>query len=865
VKPAIFVLALLATIPALARSQDSSPSEAVVAAVKRATVFVQVRGTDWLGTGSGFVVKSSKDSVYVATNYHVVSGSSGDRRLRPTEAVQLTKGARINCVFDSGNKGERTATANVVAIDPVADLAVLQIAGLADPPTAIIVSPTKLFETMPVFSFGFPFGKSLGVGQASPAVTVGKGSISSLRLGDNGELSVIQIDGNLNPGNSGGPVVDAKGQLVGIAVAKVRDGQGIGFVVPAAELSRMMAGSLSRPHLTPSANAEGKVTIKVEVGVADPLGAAGPVALHYVVVDAKGKKPAASDSIEKLAGAKHVDLKINGNVATGDVVIEQAAGELFVQATDGRLKFVSTVRSLDLTAMAAQATGKPPEGWKEFIPRDAAFSIWIPEKAKRQSERERTATIRGARLRTTSVTVEMANGLVYLADQLTVPVTTGNKLRPEELEDGFRDWVAADLDGKVTSESEVQLGSLTGREYKIAGNRKSSRVRLFVAPGGRVLILQVTGGGPAVDGDEALTFLNSCRLSPAVVRKDPPAVATLPKTLGPTTKPVPAKVANGPKPRMLGFAIGPEFRELAPQGGVLIGLELGLVDDNGKFLIREERAIYRVGDKEVFGDKRGTATGPTVTLKAKDGYAVGALSAKTGFAVDGLSLTFMKLKDGRLDTTDAYESEWAGGSPKELVPVKLTFGTAPAVGLIGRADDKNLIAIGTVFRGQEGMIGAVPPPGTRHTPIHGGGGDPEFQQITPADSQFVGLHVGLGKFFDNDVVKSIRPVFRKGSTDTLGTLVGTEIKRVVKVVAKPGYAVGALTVKNGLGVDGISITFMKVVDGKLDPSDAYESDWIGGQGGGGPVKLAGDGVAVLGVIGKSNPRELTGIGLLLQK
>ncbi|HEX3148383.1 MAG TPA: serine protease [Gemmataceae bacterium] len=871
-RAASVALLCLGAIPFAAWAQEGSPTEAVVTSVKRATVFVQVRGADWLGSGSGFVVKVEKDAAYVATNFHVLAGPNESRRLRPSEAIRLAKAAKIKLVFDSGAKSERTEQADAVAFDPEADLAILRVTGLTDVPAPIKTVPPKLFETMPVFSFGFPFGKALGVGQASPAVTVGKASISSLRLGENGELSVVQIDGNLNPGNSGGPVVDAKGQLVGVAVATIRDGQGIGFVVPGAELNRVLNGSLGKPYLTTTPGTDGKVTVKVEVGVIDPVGATKGVTLHYVVVEPKGAKPAATDLLEKHTAAKHVALNFANGVATGEFVLDKPTGELFVQAApDGMAgKGATAIRNLNL-AGAALVTGSPPDGWKEFIPRDNAFSVWIPDKAKRQSERERTATVRGLRLRTTSLSVEMANGTVYVADQLMMPPTA--RLKPHEMEDGFRDWVASELDGKVTSETEVQLGGITGREYRIAGARKSSRVRLFVANGRKVVILEVTGGSDAVDGEDALTFLNSCRLSPAVAKKDPsptPTPMTEPKTIPGGTpsivvRPPPKGVAS-PRPQMLGFGIGPEFRELAPAGGLLVGLELGLVDDNGKYLVRVAQGIYRVGDKEQMGEKRGNASGPIITLKAKTGYAIGAFTAKTALAIDGMSVTFMKIKDGKLDPTDAYESEWAGGNPMELRPVKVTgMNGAPGVGLIGRADEKNLIAIGVVFRGQETMIGAVPPPGTKATPIHGGGGDPEFLDTAPAGGLLVGLHIGLGKFFDNDVIKALRPVYRKDSTETLGVQRGTILNRIVKVVAKPGYAVGAITTKTGLGLDGLSITFMKVVDGKLDPSDTYESDWIGGQGGGGPTKLGGDGSTMVGIVGKTNPKEVTGVGLLLRK
>ena len=75
--------------------------------------------------------------------------------------------------------------------------------------------------------------------------------------------------------------------------------------------------------------------------------------------------------------------------------------------------------------------------------------------------------------------------------------------------------------------------------------------------------------------------------------------------------------------------------------------------------------------------------------------------------------------------------------------------------------------------------------------------------------------------------------------------------------------VGAVNVKSALMVDGLSLTFMKIADGRLDPKDAYESEWIGGQGGNGPIRLGGDGTFVTGIQGKVNAKDLTGLGLLV--
>src|SRR5262249_40903072 len=153
------------------------------------------------------------------------------------------------------------------------------------------------------------------------------------------------------------------------------------------------------------------------------------------------------------------------------------------------------------------------------------------------------------------------------------------------------------------------------------------------------------------------------------------------------------------------------------------------------------------------------------------------------------------------------------------------------------------------------------------TKIVGGAFDPEFSDPAPANGLLVGLEIGLGKFVANDVVKAVRPVFRVGDKESLGKQQGKDTSRVVKVIAKPGYAVGAITVKAGLVVDGMSVTFMKIGgDGRLDPKDAYESEWIGGKGGGRPERLAGNGAPVTGLIGKANDRgEVTGLGLMLME
>ena len=79
-------------------------------------------------------------------------------------------------------------------------------------------------------AFGFPFGKDLSLSNDEyPNVTVSTGHITSLRK-IKGELAAIQVDAQLNPGNSGGPVLNDRGKVVGIVVAGI-DGTGIDFAI----------------------------------------------------------------------------------------------------------------------------------------------------------------------------------------------------------------------------------------------------------------------------------------------------------------------------------------------------------------------------------------------------------------------------------------------------------------------------------------------------------------------------------------------------------------------------------------------------------------------------------------------------------
>ena len=342
-----------------ARAEDAIPPETVTA-IKDATVFVKVEVEGLSGSGSGFVIKTDGDSAYVVTNHHVIEpkalqlilvpdhrpsvpyrSSRSRRPYSPTPSpymnspsytprilVRSFKNAAVTVVFHSGTSKEESVRGEILAADPEQDLAVLKVNGVKELPKPIDYQhEPKLAETMPIYTFGFPFGKILATSKGGPAITVGKGSVSSLRMDDDGDLALVQIDGALNPGNSGGPVVDSHGRLVGVAVATIRDSSGIGLAIPCRELVRTLHGRLGKVYLHSSQDAEGLVTVHVEVALIDPLNKIKSVALHYLAAKPGQDKPKPSDPLEPLPGCHKLSLKLEKPLATGEFTLKHGITE----------------------------------------------------------------------------------------------------------------------------------------------------------------------------------------------------------------------------------------------------------------------------------------------------------------------------------------------------------------------------------------------------------------------------------------------------------------------------------------------------------------------------------------------------------
>ncbi|HEY1379944.1 MAG TPA: serine protease [Gemmataceae bacterium] len=316
---AIALGCVLISAPAL-RAQEQLPV-AVLNDIKAATVFVKVQAGPLEMSGSGFLMLVKDDFGLIVTNEHVVTPPTlPTQRGRPARVLRPV----IEVVFNSGRKTETVLKAEVVAADPFRDLAILRVRNVKDLPKPIdLAAKVELVETLPVYVFGFPFGEALSTSRGHPAITVGKGSISSVREDDRGEQKVVQIDGDLNPGNSGGPVVDGKGRLIGVAVAKLR-GTHIGLAIPPAELTKMLNGRVSGVSVSTVKVADGVAEVRVQVKLIDPLNKVGKAAVRYVTGD-RPPPPLKADADghwPPLPGAETLNLKIDGQTATGTFAVK---------------------------------------------------------------------------------------------------------------------------------------------------------------------------------------------------------------------------------------------------------------------------------------------------------------------------------------------------------------------------------------------------------------------------------------------------------------------------------------------------------------------------------------------------------------
>lgn len=188
---------------------------------RRSTVTVSVSTTLASGIGSGFVYSANG---YIVTNYHVIENAVGN------------SDAGVQVIFADGTAVDAT----IVGYDEMTDVAVLQVPVSDDLVPAVIGSSGDLLTGDSVVAIGTPANLNYAGTATFGAVSAPKRLVAL--TSDDGssierKMTLIQTDASVNPGNSGGPLLDMYGKVVGIVVMKVTQYggtvfDGIGFAIP---------------------------------------------------------------------------------------------------------------------------------------------------------------------------------------------------------------------------------------------------------------------------------------------------------------------------------------------------------------------------------------------------------------------------------------------------------------------------------------------------------------------------------------------------------------------------------------------------------------------------------------------------------
>jgi S1-C subfamily serine protease len=171
-------------------------------------------------SGTGFALKDG----YIVTNYHVIEGAN-------SITIQGVNG-NFNIQYNT----------SIVGTDKINDLALLKVTdptfkGFGIIPYSISSAISEVGEE--IFVLGYPLTSTMG-----DEIKLTTGVISS-KTGFQGDIALYQISAPIQPGNSGGPLFDKNGNVIGIVSAKHKDAENVGYAVKTLYLQNLIESSLS--------------------------------------------------------------------------------------------------------------------------------------------------------------------------------------------------------------------------------------------------------------------------------------------------------------------------------------------------------------------------------------------------------------------------------------------------------------------------------------------------------------------------------------------------------------------------------------------------------------------------------------------
>lgn len=306
------VLAVMTfTIPAAA---DTVPGAVLKSAAS--VVRVEADSADYISNGSGFVIQSDKNQTLVATNYHVVEDDP--------YSISVWVG------------GDETVSASILAYSKQKDLCVLKL-GYPAALKALPLSPGGAGQGDAIYAVGFPAAADEMTGSSartSGEATITDGIISAVRktmvVEFGSEVTLLQINAALNPGNSGGPLFDKNGAVVGINTYGAYDSQGIFGAIAVSELTAFLADNgISLPSAAPEQSA--LPAMLVLTGVAAALAAA-----FFLFRRRTKKKAGTLGTSFRLPARSRKPESLAARVASGPLKVHQAVSLLMPAAVQLR-------------------------------------------------------------------------------------------------------------------------------------------------------------------------------------------------------------------------------------------------------------------------------------------------------------------------------------------------------------------------------------------------------------------------------------------------------------------------------------------------------------------------------------------------
>lgn len=297
--------------------------------------------------GSGLIYKKSGDAAYIVTNNHVVSGSSA-----------------IRVIMSDGTK----LSAKIVGTDSVTDLAVLKINSSKVTKTASFGNSDNIKVGETALAIGSPMGSNYATTLTQGIISAKKRTVATTNTSGQttGYATVIQTDTAINSGNSGGPLFNIAGQVIGINSMKLASDnsgtsvEGMGFAIPSNEVVKIInelvqKGEVVRPALgvatydlsnisssdqksvlkLPTSVTKGVVIMKTYSG--SPAKAAG-LTKYDVITELGGKKVTSLATLRSALYAHSVNDTVtvkyyhNGKLKTANMKLTETTKTLTKQS-----------------------------------------------------------------------------------------------------------------------------------------------------------------------------------------------------------------------------------------------------------------------------------------------------------------------------------------------------------------------------------------------------------------------------------------------------------------------------------------------------------------------------------------------------